>query len=102
MKNADVEDIRFGEETIYGENIQRNERNEKPQDLLAPASTNLNQEYQYNILVIPEHISELQDNSKIYFEPKRNYRPLVDNPGLETERKIQSGFLNSNHYGSYR
>lgn len=95
MKDADVEDIRFGEETIYEENIQRNERNEKPQELLAPASTSLKQEYQYNILVIPEHISELQDNSKIYFEPKRNYQPLADNPSLDTER------LNSNHYGRY-
>ena len=101
MKDADVEDIRFGEETFYEENIQRNERNEKPQELLAPASTNLNQEYKYNILVIPEHISELQDNSKIYFEPKRNYPPLADNPSLETQRIIHSGFPISNHYGRY-
>ena len=72
-QNEDSE-VNFGE-YFPVQDVTRSERGNNGEFSKAPGDDSLlrNQDYRYNILVLPDHISNLDDQNKIYFEPKDKY-----------------------------
>merc|ERR1712032_953966 len=71
-QNDDSEaEVNFGE-YFPVQDVTRSERGNNGEFSKAPGDETLlrNQDYRYNILVLPDHISNLDDQNKIYFEPK--------------------------------
>ena len=65
----DGSEVNFGEYYPV-EDVTRNERGNTG-ELSSGDKTSLgNKEYRYNVLVLPDHFSNLDDQNKIYFEPK--------------------------------
>ena len=85
-QNDSSDDVHFGE-YFPVQDVTRNERGNREE-----LSSLRNPDYRYNILVLPEHLSNLDAQNKIYFEPKENvisHVPVNDTYNVEASARAE-------------
>ena len=92
-ENESSDEVSFGE-YFPVQDVTRNERGNK-EEFSYPTGVETsirNPDYSYNILVLPEHLSNLDAQNKIYFEPKKNsisHVPVNDTYNVEASAKAE-------------
>ena len=92
-ENDSSDEVSFGE-YFPVQDVTRNERGNKEEfSYPTGVETSLrNPDYRYNILVLPEHLSNLDAQNKIYFEPKEDsisHIPINDTYNVQASAKAE-------------